>query len=360
VERLRELEGRRVWRDGDTVVKSFERHGALLRCLDRRRAEREIDVLTRLHAAGLAVPRPIGVERTPRGFAARLAFVDGARALDVCLAETSERRDEPRVRRLRRAWLRAAAVLVARAGALGLDQPDWHPGNVLVDAHARAFAIDFHKARLGRPSARLVARDALLLAMHTRELCDAREAASAVRAHLVALPADLGRAVLAGRSRSVHVARLCGNARRERRAHVERELDRWTRPSGAVEAMDGGWRARERIDAAAARFVVTGSPAEVRSVWRAQARLVEHRVPAAVPQVLVPGRAEFAVPSARRGAGSVARLAELFADRLLADGLLSDGRLAGRRREGVEPDQSVAWTGPDGTVHAIPRGARQL
>jgi len=179
--------------------------------------------------------------------------------------------------------------------------------------------------------------------MHTRELCDAREAATAVRAHLAALPVELGRAVLAGRSRSAHLVRLCVDARRGRRAHVERELDRWTRPSGAVEAFDRGWRARALVDPAVARFVVSGTSAEVRAAWRAQARLVEHRVPAAVPQVLAPGRAEFAVPFARRGARSAAHLAEILADRLL---------------ERVEPALNDAWTGPDGTVHAIPRGAR--
>jgi hypothetical protein len=342
VELLRELEGRRVWREGATVVKSFERHGAWLGFLDRRRAQRELAVLEELFARGLPVPRPLGLERAPRGgerpvrgWRARIGWLAGTRTLTALL----ESEQDPRTRR--RA-LCAAAAAVARFAAAGLAQPDWHPSNVLVDAHGGAFGIDFHKARIVRPSARLAAQDLELFAVHTRELLAPRERVYAVLVFLAALP-PAWRAELAPHGTARLLAELHERSRAARRRYVERELDRWTRPSGAVRFAQGVWVARAAHAVGAPRWCVDTSPTEARAAWLAQARLFEQRVPCAVPATFDGARATFTLALGRRGARDESELAALLADRALDASSIHGAR---------------QWRAPNGTLFLVPSGAR--
>jgi hypothetical protein len=347
VELLRELEGRRVWREGATVVKSFERHGAWLGFLDRRRAERELAVLEVLFERGLPVPQPIGLERGPtggeesrRGWRARIGWLAGTRTL-AALLETEH--DAP----TRRRALRAAAAAVASFAAAGLAQPDWHPSNVLVDDAGRAFGIDFHKARLVRPSAQLARADLELFAVHTREHLASRERVFAVLVYLAALP-PAWRRELAPHGTAHLCADLDERSRAARRRYVERELDRWTRPSGAVRFERGVWVARAPQADAAPRWCVDTSRAEARAAWLAQARLFEQRVPCAAPATFDGARATFSLALGRRGARDESELAALLADRGLAD-RGTDGRCFQGARQ---------WRAPDGTVILVPSGAR--
>ena len=49
------------------IVKRYHAPGPLDRLRDPARARREFETLGLLHAAGLPVPRPLGVERTEAG-----------------------------------------------------------------------------------------------------------------------------------------------------------------------------------------------------------------------------------------------------------------------------------------------------
>jgi hypothetical protein len=341
VELLRELEGRRVWREGATVVKSFERHGAWFGFLDRRRAQRELAVLAALFERGLPVPRPLGLERGPhdggrraRGWRARITWLAGTHTLTAVL-------EAERNPRARRRALRAAAGAVARFAAAGLSQPDWHPSNVLVDEQGRAFGIDFHKARLVRPSARLAAQDLLLFAVHTREHLAARERVFAVLAFLAALPAAW-RGVLAPQGTQRLLDELDARSRAARRGYVERELDRWTRASGAVRLEHGVWVARAPHDVASPRWSVASSRDAARSAWLVQARLFEHRVPCAAPSTFDGACATFALPRDRRGASDAGALAAMLVDR----------GLGSAPKNGAAP-----WRAPDGTFVLVPSGA---
>jgi hypothetical protein len=79
---LRELPGRRVWREGRVLVKAFRHPSPWWRWRDRLRARREIAVLEELHARGLPVPRPLGVRWVEGLWQARLEWNEGARTLE--------------------------------------------------------------------------------------------------------------------------------------------------------------------------------------------------------------------------------------------------------------------------------------
>jgi|GEM_PF-6111358 len=393
MELLRELPGRRVWRDGDSLVKAFRHPSVWMRWRDGVRARRELAVLRALRARGLPVPEPLGFERIDRAACARLAWIPDAptleQRLDASEIELAGARDEAERRAVlarRHAWLRATARALARFSAEGLRQPDWHPKNALVDARGEVFVIDLHKARLGPPTARVVLDGARRFASLLFERTTRGELARAAHAWWDALPEALRDAC--GDGRAVR-RRLAVEARAERREQVERDLDRWLRASGAVRVVSGTgsgtgrgsgtetgapaalvardtpWTARATTRATTERSVaepstatleLRGSRRALEHAWIVQARLVEHRVPAARPLRLErdahgDARATFALDAgassfAPRGVEPLALLAERLGAGPRATALVRTTRTSTR-----------AFTDADGALHLVPRDA---
>lgn len=340
-----------MWREGGVLVKAFRHPSPLMRWRDGRRARRELDVLARLAALGLPVPRPLGFERRDGAACARIAWVEGSRTLEQLL-ESEDSGDGRQADRLA-----DAARLVARFCAAGLDQPDWHPKNLLVDRADALVAIDFHKARFAPPTPARAEAAARRMASVLFEQVDARDLIAAARAWYAALPSHL---VPAGVTRRVLLRRLWLDARAERLAQVERDLDRWVRTSGAVTR--NGATCVNRTPHVGLRFELLGGARQLRSVWIDQARLVEHKVPCAHPDRLEldtdrsesSERALFVVPNgplARRDRilGPLALLSERLGPSSAARALVE------RTRTGT-----TRWTAPEGTVHLVPRDARPV
>lgn len=173
--------GVRVLRLGGVVavVRRYRRGGALRRFLPDRflspdRAFRELELSVALRADGLPIPEPLAAlaRRTRCGFELAIAtrLVANARPLPAFVAEQPG---------LRRATLRAAGALVARAFAVGLQHPDLHPGNVLArrsgNGEPELVLIDLDRARR-LPRLTPAQQDAMLVRMarwlwrHAREL----------------------------------------------------------------------------------------------------------------------------------------------------------------------------------------------
>jgi tRNA A-37 threonylcarbamoyl transferase component Bud32 len=305
------------------VVKRFAGPGLLAPARDRARARREHELLVRLHALGLPVPRPLALERRQGGWEVEMECVPRAHPFSALLEGLEAWPVPPG------ALARSLGRLLARLQACGIDHPDLHPGNALVDADGAAWAIDFHKARLVErlPASRLEAQLAHLSA-GTRERCSARFRARFLWAWWRALPDGL-RADLA--DLPALARRVEERARRERLPTVERRRLRWTRPGTAVRAVqlaDGeGFErldrapglahaleaALERLGSGPARallpcpgsrpgraLVLRGSWRTVSAAWYAAARLEEHALPAARPLAVArSGRAwaAFEVPA---------------------------------------------------------------
>lgn len=397
---LREMPGRRVWREGNTVVKAFRHPSPWLRWRDAVRARRELALLGTLFERGLPVPRPLGFERRDGAACARIAWIADAPTLEERLA-WSERvlrgtAERPVPRELvwarRRAWFEATGRTVARFCASGLHQPDWHPKNLLVDANDRLHVIDLHKARVGTPTAEVAREAARRTLSLVFERATPRELAHLARAWWDALPGAwrtqwAGPAQDAGADAPEHApgARrrawlrdLLEQARIERRDQVERDLDRWLRPSGIarVASQRAGTTAGASVDvlpdpaagdaAPLAVFELRGTRATLRDAWLAQARICEHRIPAARPARLwLESRENQSVHagSAWRAHFGVHATADPFAPADARDPLamlaarLGPGAAAGRLLTRTAA-RTRRWTAPDGTVHLVPLAAQ--
>jgi hypothetical protein len=343
---LRSLRGRslsRCWSEGQWVaLKSFHRGGLRGRWSDRARARREFAVLEALHRAGVAVPRPRGLRMVGPAAVVEAEWVRAARPLDAWLGRRGAPRFPWPVPEARLA--RDLGRLLARAQAAGLCQPDWHPGNLLLDRCGRWHALDFHAARL-RPLRRPRAlRELARLGGPLAERIDGRWLALAHRAWARALTRSTG-AGLSRAALAAEAAELALATRRDRRREVLRHLDRWERPSGRLERRGPWlWRRDAGLCRAAAEelerdladgatgtgsapraapatlcagwlrtagrslLLVRGRPREVVRLWRTAARLEEHALPGLAPLVRPPGprprwcllerRAEAALDSA--------------------------------------------------------------
>lgn len=291
--------------DAPRIVKRFASRGLLAAARDASRARREHALLSELHGRGLPVPRPLALERRGDGWEVAMQWIPRAHTLQELLL-AGRTRDLP---------ARALGELLARLQAAGVDHPDLHPGNVLIDETGGVWAIDFHKARGGaRLSASRLEAQLAHLEAGLRELAPARLRVRCLLAWLRALPEDHPRP---RGSTSELAARIAVRARRERAATVEKRRLRWTRPGSAVRpvslsAGDGFERADgppdlarsleaalERSGTGSARQVIACPAAPARRVlvlrgpwravgaaWYAAARLEEHALPAARPLAL--------------------------------------------------------------------------
>lgn len=353
---------------GDAVVAKRFRHPRLLaRLRDRRRARNEYRWLCDLSSRGVAVPRPLGLERSERGWVVRMEWIEGAVDLRSLLDGAAPWWPPPRVGR-------ALGRLLAELHTAGIDHPDLHPGNVLVRPDGRVWAIDFHRARRGTPTAALLERDLVALESALRERAGPLLRLQAFAAWRRHLPAPLARALPASRELAARVAR---DARLHRRSEAERLARRWLRESEVCRADDGPEQTLVRRDAppgladeievralggapcrewsavfegvvAGHALVVWAGPVEdARRTWFAAARLEEHALPAARPLCLRLGTsawAAFELPAdARRcaageeGDDALEALAPVLGDRALALGVRPSLYCAGRGEVVIAP-----------------------
>jgi hypothetical protein len=375
-----ELPGGSAGADAPRVVKRFAGRGLFAAARDAARARREHELLVELHGRGLPVPRPLAIERRDDGWEVAMQWIPRAQSLQQRLL-AGRTLDLP---------ARALGELLARLQAAGVDHPDLHPGNVLIDDARGVWAIDFHKARAGArlSAARLEAQLAHLEA-GLRERAPARFRARCLLSWLRSLPPDLPRP---RGSKAELAARIAERARRERCATVEKRRLRWTRPGSAVRAVslaggDGFERADgppdvarsleaalERSGSGAARQVLACPAAPARRVlvlrgpwravgaaWYAAARLEEHHLPAARPLAVARASrswAAFALPGDGHLLQDWSALGErgLLALRALAAQLCDRGLAL----EGVTPEH--LWRSADGalSIAGAPRLARAL
>ncbi len=265
------------------VIKRFAGSGSLAAWKDARRARREFEMLEWLHGAGLAVPRPLALERVEGGYEVRMQEIPGAISLEQCLRGGGA---WPGPQLDAHALARRLGVLLARLHGLGVAHPDLHAGNALLDERGELFAIDFHAARrvVWNPS-RLRAQWIALEAT-SRELlpraCRARTLA-AWRAHVEpSLRSCLERALEPRRGLDWLQA-----ARDLRRRTVQKRRWRWLRDSSSCRLVDEGerrgvmsralgdrsWSELEALLAAAtARERTPGEPAWLEPDGRLRAR----------------------------------------------------------------------------------------
>ena len=281
------------------VVKRFSSGGLAGATLDRARAAREHRMLSALHGSGVLVPRPLALERSGDAWEVRMEWIEGSVTLADVLAKRASWPAGPE-----RA-ARGLGELLARLHAAGVDHPDLHPGNALLGADGRCWAIDFHKARrVHRLGRRRVLRDLVSLTASVRETTRPEFRARAFLAWIRALPDSLkppgSPAELA---REIETA-----ARHHRVAVVRKRRARWTRHGTACVAVDERFRgfvrrgiapeaageldraARERppgLGCAASEsgeLLVTGlSERDCKRAWLAAARLEEHGLACSAP-----------------------------------------------------------------------------
>ncbi|MBL8861418.1 MAG: phosphotransferase [Planctomycetes bacterium] len=358
----REVLKRRPWRTSEVesgprpaFVKRF--HDARFpgravgRWRDRRRARREARRLTALAAAGVPVPRVLGVAETAGGVELRLELLESARPVSTALAAglaAGRAIEGPGL-------ARALGTLLARLHAAGFAHGDLHAGNALLDGQGRAWIVDAAAIRAATPAR--VARDLVRAAAAARETSSPRFRARFLLAYLAAA-GDARRSEASALAEALEAA-----GRLERRARVAAESDRWLRASGAVAPhREPGlvlWfpttlGPASALAAARATLAGAGSSAyrvvhgrRARGAWLAQARLVEHGIPAAQPLAFVERPRRVAVFAQPRGA------------RAPRDGSASDARALGALAgalfdRGLCLGAPAAAIGADGRAHALP------
>jgi hypothetical protein len=326
-----------------SVVKRFASRSIAGATLDGARARREHRMLSELFARGVAVPRPLEVRRDGAAWEVRMQWLDGAQSIERVLDGEGEWPVSPE-----RA-ARALGSLLASLHRCGVDHPDLHAGNALVDTSGRAWAIDFHKARRVRAlSGKSLLRDLSRAAAGVRESVGPRFRARFFLAWWRALEPEqrtqLG--IAADRTARSELARSIESTARARRAEVvRRRRARWLRDGTAVRAIAGGaLDGFERLDAAhesasqldqlarnaGARrqevvcdlrdgtraLLVTGRSArDLRAIWCTAARLLEHRIAAAQPLCIALGARKWAAFELPRGAKPCNGVADLLARR---------------------------------------------
>lgn len=303
------------------IVKRFERGGPLGWIRDRRNARREFALLRELHARGLPVPRPLGLERRGAGFEVAMERIEGETLLERC-GDADPAGSAELAHRLGR--------LLARLQRAGLDHPDIHARNVLVRPDGELVAIDFHAARLRRPlrTAALPPtwrRDLVVGAAGLRDGTARTFRARALRAWLAELQPRMERGERHALARSIEA-----EARRFRRAFVLKRRRRWTRIGTACRAVVDaraepvGLAARELSEADEARLraalesgadelagawhwlLIRTDPRRARALQEIAGRLAEHELAAARPALWIQRPAAAVALALPRGARPLA------------------------------------------------------
>ena len=315
---LRRAPGRQVTLDSErgVVTKSFRGRTARARLLDGLRAKREFELLTHLVESGVRVPEPLGLEHGSDGvWRVHLAEIPGARTAEEAL--------QPQAGRER--LLGELARLLAGLHRAGVDQPDLHAKNALVDAAGKAWAIDFHAARhlLGGMRARILHRDLVRLTAAHREGLGLRARQRFLLNWWRALPVELAERLP---ERGEFAATLEAEGRRARRAACAayaKPSSRYFRVGGSCRAVaaedlasgevppgfqpSARWLARRDAPPAHSAAALAGEPhpalaritgtrSDVEAAWGAVARLAAHGLPG--PRPLLLDRREPALASA--------------------------------------------------------------
>lgn len=293
---LRVAPGRRVVLDAEAgvVTKVFRHPRAKWR--DRHRAKCEERVLRGLAERGVRVPEWLATERLADGaWAVQIRAVPGARTVLECLTPAGPP-----------GLMASAGRLLASLHTAGLDQPDLHAGNALVDGAGALWAIDFHAAELGtevglgvllRDLVKLCGAHRETVALRARQRCFIAwwRALEPRLRELLPPRGDLA-ASIEERGRRARIATCMGYAK---------PSSRFFRRSSSMRAANEGDGARllvrvgasdERVAAALAlleggaqdaRFVhVEGAREVVEATWGRAARLASHGLPGARPLVL--------------------------------------------------------------------------
>ncbi|MFN0009204.1 MAG: lipopolysaccharide kinase InaA family protein [Planctomycetota bacterium] len=273
------------------VVKRYHHPGPFARLLDGSRAREELRLLRELARRGVPVPRAIETRRVDGGFELVTEWIEGALSLDT-LAPSAD-------------LVREAARTLARAHVAGLAHPDLHPGNLVAQPGGRTWIVDLRGARIGRGfDARTARRDLVGLASAVRE-----RVASSVRARFLleyarALPGE-HRAKLPKLQRLAREVEFA--ARIHRREAVRRARKRWTRLSSVcrpITSADFDGFASLEAESDALLVVRDRSWRKLLGAWYAAARLHEHGIPCARPQVLSRAPERFATFALPPGAGA--------------------------------------------------------
>jgi lauroyl/myristoyl acyltransferase/tRNA A-37 threonylcarbamoyl transferase component Bud32 len=135
---LRVAPGRRVSLDAERGIVTKRFRDARPGWRARQRAKQEERVLRALGARGAAVPAWLGTDRQADGtICVHLAAIPRATTVLENLTPTGPN-----------PLMGAVGELLASLHNAGLDQPDLHAKNALVDPDGKVWAIDFHQARM--------------------------------------------------------------------------------------------------------------------------------------------------------------------------------------------------------------------
>ena len=250
------------------ALKRWEPRGAWRALRVRRLARREFELLGRLHALGLPVPRPLALRLGRAGPELASAWVEGVE-LGQCLSAGA---DPALAERL--------GELLARAHQLGLRHTDLHVGNVLVDAAGAPWLVDAGGASLGAALSQSERADALVMVCaDLRERTSHAWRARAWRAYRTGL----------GLAESTREAQAIEALAQERRRDVVRRAQRrWLRDSSSCTQRVGsaGSVLASRDLQLSGNEVLELRPrsnARARRLWLAAVRLCDHGLACARP-----------------------------------------------------------------------------
>ncbi len=285
-----------------TLSKHFHAPG-LGRLRDGRRARSEAGALGEAARRGLPVPEVLGLERNGASWILRLQWIPDARTLDAVTLEldgAGAPRTGPSGSRPRRASARRLAHsigrLLAEVEASGLQLPDPHAQNVLVDQGGQLWLVDLARSRFLQPTAARFERTLVRACARFRDLSTRRFRALIYRAFLRARSAPF---------RAPDPVRIERRAMEKQREDVARRVKVWRRTSSltvveegaprtvrALEMGEGpepGWRT-QRVDC---------SRSKADAIWAHLVRARMHRLPAVRPRRLALGPpyfVEFDIP----------------------------------------------------------------
>lgn len=269
------------------VVKRFHAPGRLDRLRDGLRARRERQVLERLRARGLPVPRALAVRRRAGAWELVLEHVPGQDLDRLLSGEVPWPGPPGRI-------AGELGRLFARLVVLGIHLDDLHAGNIRIDEQGHPVLLDL--ARAGSRGRLPLVEELASLAAGVRESSVPRFRARFLVSFLSSVEGEsLNREDPTGLAEEIEA-----RARILRRKNVKKRVARWWRESGDTGSFEHGGRrgiAARSLDASALAACLEGAPgaagpdvevlvyrgAEARERWERAARLRMHGLPGPRP-----------------------------------------------------------------------------
>lgn len=269
------------------VVKRFHAPGRLDRLRDGLRARRERQVLERLRARGLPVPRALAVRRRAGAWELVLEHVPGQDLDRLLNGEVPWPGPPGRI-------AGELGRLFARLVVDGIHLDDLHAGNIRIDEKGRPVLLDL--ARVGSRRRGSLVEKLASLAAGVRECSVPRFRAR----FLISFLASVGSESMRGEDPTTLAEEIEARARILRRRNVKKRVARWWRESGDTRSFEHGGRrgvvARSLDDSALAACLegaagAAGPDVEVlahhgagaRERWERSARLRMHGLPGPRP-----------------------------------------------------------------------------